>query len=239
MSGVRFLKMSGAGNDFVVVGPDGLARIAEPLADWTRRVARRHHGVGADGALFVEPAEEGAVRVRFLNPDGSEAFCGNGSRCAARFAALAGLAGARMTLLTAAGAVPAEVRADGTVELVLPPPVDRGEVEAGASAAPPPPRWRRVDAGTPHAVAVVEDAAAAPLAVWGPAVRRDPAFAPAGTNVNVLSAGADGVWSLRTFEKGVEGETLACGSGAVAAALVARRHGAGRSSCCGPRAGSR
>lgn len=218
---VRVTGMSGAGNDFIVVGPDD-ARGVEDRAGWARRVCTRGLSLGADGVLFVERAGPGRVRVHFVNPDGSAAFCGNGSRCAARYAHLAGLAGERMTLLTEIGEVPAELR--GTrVRLVLPAPVDHGEREAACGASVH--RGRFVTAGIPHFVVFVDDLAGAPLDVWGPELRRHSVFGAAGTNVNLASFDGAAV-RMRTWERGVERETLCCGTGAVAVALAARLRGA-------------
>ncbi len=218
---LRIVKMSGAGNDFVVLGPREAETLGERLVAWTRLVCRRGVSVGADGVLVVAPSAPGRVRVTFLNPDGAPAFCGNGSRCAARFAALQAFAPDEMILETAAGDVPARLTADG-VRLILPPPSggERLAVESAAGSL----EGYRVFAGVPHFVLVVTDVAAAPLERWGPALRRHPAFGTEGTNVDVAARLPDGA-RLRTFERGVEGETLACGSGAVAAALVARRLG--------------
>lgn len=212
---VRVVKMSGAGNDFVVLGPDEARRMGEAIVSWTRRVCRRGLSVGADGVLVVEPSGPGRARVRFLNPDGSDAFCGNGSRCAARFALLRGFAGPLMTLDTAAGDVPAEVDGD-RVRLTLPAPEDRGSetIETAGVRI----EGRRILAGVPHFVISVPDLAAAPLHVWGPRLRSNPRFGPAGTNVDLVRRREDGAVAIRTWERGVEGETLACGSGALAAA---------------------
>lgn len=219
MSGrVPFVKMSGAGNDFVVLGPDEAALVGGDLPGWTRRVCRRGVAVGADGVLVVTPSSGGAIEVVFLNPDGGVAFCGNGTRCAARFAVERGWASPHLVLRTSIGSVPAEVGAD-RVTLRLPAPVDGGhrELEVDGSVL----RIRIVRAGVPHAVVEVADVAAAPLERWGPALRRHPAFHAEGTNVDVLSRSSPGEIRVRTWERGVEGETLSCGSGAVAAALVA------------------
>jgi diaminopimelate epimerase len=218
--GVRFWKMSGAGNDFIVLGREEAAGAPRPFEEWVRRVCRRGVSVGADGVLVVEPAgEPDRIRVRFLNPDGGEAFCGNGSRCAARFAVLRGMAAPVHRLETRAGEIAAEVRG-GEVHLTLPPPIDEGilVVEVGGEAL----QGRRVRAGVPHFVLTVPEVESSPLQTWGPALRRHPAFGSEGTNVDLLARRQDGDWSVRTWERGVEGETLACGSGAVAAALVAR-----------------
>ncbi len=220
-TGVRATKMSGAGNDFVVLGHDAAAALGARLVDWTRRVCRRGDSVGADGVLVVERAGPDRISVRFLNPDGSSAFCGNGSRCAARFAQLEGLADARMTLVTAWGDVPARV--DGErVTLELPAPIDLGPVAVDAVGREF--HGRLVRAGVPHFVLQVDEVASAPLHEWGPALRRHDRFAPQGVNVDLVD-GTGGELRVRTYERGVEGETRACGSGAVAAAFAHRLAG--------------
>ena len=214
--------MSGAGNDFLVVGPDAAAQLGDDRAGWVRRVCARGLSLGTDGVLFVELQGKDRIGVRFVNPDGSSAFCGNGSRCAARYAYLEGMAGARMVLATDDGEIPAEVR-DTCVRLELPAPIDHGEREAVCAGVTH--LGRFVTAGIPHFVVFVEDPAAAPLESWGPALRRHPVFGSDGTNVNLVAV--DGArLRLRTWERGVERETLCCGSGAVAAALAARLRGA-------------
>jgi diaminopimelate epimerase len=221
---VPIVKLSGAGNDFVALGPVAIRALGERLLPWIRGICRRGLSVGADGALLVEPLGGGRVRVRFHNPDGSPAFCGNGTRCAARFAYLQGMSGPTMILETAIGDVPASVEGDGAVRLELPPPRDLGRTtldERGAGLA-----GRRVLAGVPHFVVTVEGIDAAPLTSWGPRVRRHPAFGDDGTNLDLVEPEDASVLRLRTWERGVEGETLACGSGAVAAAFAARLEGA-------------
>ncbi|HEX5044154.1 MAG TPA: diaminopimelate epimerase [Candidatus Polarisedimenticolaceae bacterium] len=208
-TGVRVTKMSGAGNDFVVLDQE-VARGIPDLAAWARRVCRRGLSVGADGVLVVGP-ENGAVRVLFLNPDGGEAFCGNGTRCAARFAVMRGFARERLRLRTAVGDVEAHVQG-AQVRLELPGPRDLGPWEGPTLSG------RRIAAGVPHLVLEVEDVRSAPLARWGPELAHHPDFGLPGTNVDVVAPGGDGVLHIRTWERGVEGETLSCGSGAVAGA---------------------
>jgi diaminopimelate epimerase len=222
MKGTRLVKMSGAGNDFLMLGPEEARRIPPNVTGWVRRICRRGLSVGADGVVFVDPLEADRLRVTFHNPDGSAAFCGNGTRCAARFAHLRGWVGQRMVLDTAAGKVRAEILGQ-QVQLNLPPPHDRGtaELEVAGEGL----RGRFVEAGVPHFVVFVTSPATAPLERWGPAVRHHARFAPAGTNVDDAGIRPDGQIALRTWERGVEGETLACGSGAVAAAFVARLDG--------------
>jgi len=209
--------MSGAGNDFVVIGAREADELGEGLVSWTRRVCRRGLSVGADGVLVVRRASAGRIAVSFLNPDGIPAFCGNGSRCAARFAFLEGLAPDSMVLETAAGDVPARLVGD-RVRLVLPPPRagEMIEVEAAGTLF----AGREVRSGVPHFTVAVGEVARVPLETWGPALRRHPRFGVDGTNVDVLERCGNGI-AIRTWERGVEGETLACGSGAVAAAHAA------------------
>jgi len=216
---VPIVKMSGAGNDFIVLGAQEASLLGSSLVAWTRRVCRRGLSVGADGVLVVTPSSANRVRVRFLNPDGSEAFCGNGSRCAARFAERRGLAHSPLVLETAIGDVPATVHADGSVRVVVPRPRERGEVRIDLDGTPV--EGRLVSAGNPHLVWFVRDLARQPLSIYGPRLRAHERFAPEGVNVNLVSWLDHDAIAIRTWERGVEGETLACGSGALAAAHVA------------------
>jgi len=222
MTSVRVTKMSGAGNDFLVLGREADRRLAGNV-EWVRRVCRRRLSVGADGVLCVEPLGPDRIGVEFRNPDGSLAFCGNGTRCAARYAHLQGWAGDEMLLETAAGEVRAEIEGE-RVRLTLPPPRDLGratlEVDGGELSG------RQVDAGVPHFVVEVDVLDEAPLERWGPVVRRHALFGSAGTNLDLVERGPQERIRLRTWERGVEGETLACGSGAVAVAFAARLAGA-------------
>lgn len=224
MTPVRFTKMSGAGNDFVVLDEEGARGIGEDPSAWARRVCRRGWSVGADGVLIVRPEGPGRVRADFWNPDGSEAFCGNGTRCAARFAFARGYGGETMTLATVAGDVAAVVE-EASVTLTLPAPRDRGWAVAEAAGT----RWRGrlVEAGVPHFVVEVDDVSAAPLATIGPILRKHPMWGAPGANVNVIARTAEGIYRVRTWERGVENETLACGTGAIATGLAARLSGEG------------
>jgi diaminopimelate epimerase len=222
--GPRLVKISGAGNDFIVIGPEELQFIEGDIASWVRRVCRRRLSVGADGVLLVAPSGKDHVSVRFRNPDGSMAFCGNGSRCAARYAHMKGFAGKKMVLETLAGDVPAEILEDG-VRLELPAPVDRGKLVLELSDGRL--EGRYILAGAPHFVSWTDDLTSSALERLGPPVRRHPEFGVAGANFDLIAKGADGSLAVRTWERGVEGETLSCGSGAVAAALAYRLEGGG------------
>ncbi len=208
MSGLGFTKMQGLGNDFVVIdGPMTLspARINE--------ICDRRRGVGADGILVVTKGDP--VRMEYWNADGSAAeMCGNGLRCVARYALDRGLvAAADFNVDTPVGVRRVSVR-DEEVEVEL------GEVSVVGHTAIDDVRYHLIDVGNPHAVSVVDDPAAADVDRVGPRVETDPQF-PDGTNVEFISV-SDGAVSMRVWERGV-GETLACGTGMVAAALVASK----------------
>jgi diaminopimelate epimerase len=230
-----FRKMSGAGNDFVVLDASAWETLRGDRAAWVRAVCRRGLSVGADGVLVVSPDGAGRVRVVFFNPDGGEAFCGNGSRCAARYAATRGMAPAEgMILATAVGEVPAVVEG-GVVRLTLPPPEDLGAIILENDAETFRGRW--VIAGVPHIVIPVAGVASYPLERIGPSLRRHPKLGPSGANVNLVESDERGRVHVRTWERGVESETLSCGTGAVAVALAARLAGAPETVVVVPRSG--
>jgi len=222
---VPFFKMQGCGNDFVLVDN---RQVRLPMADmsrWARVVCRKSFGLGADGLIFLDKAPAGAeadYMWHFYNADGSRAeMCGNGARCAARLAFLIGLAPAEHILGADVGNIAAEVFA-GTnqvrVRLTMPKGLLLGmEVEVEGMTVP----FHFVDTGVPHAVVVREDVADVDVAGLGRAMRYHEEFAPAGTNVNFISVVNHGRIRLRTYERGVEAETYACGTGAVASAVVA------------------
>lgn len=227
---VEFTKMHGAGNDFVVLDNRFYHFDADERAGLAQRLCARRTGIGADGLLALEAAsdEAHAYRMRYHNADGSVGtMCANGARCLARYARHAGIAPDAedgYAFESDAGLHRATVPADYTanVRLVLPPPRDyRASVETSGGQV------IGVWAGTQHAVRFVDDLATADLATFGPAVRHATAFAPGGTNASLAEvvSGHPARIRARTFEKGVEAETLACGTGAVAIAYAALRDG--------------
>ncbi len=223
---IRFWKMNGSGNDFIVIDNREEAFPRNGRPELVARLCRRQTGVGADGLILLENDSEVDFRWRFYNADGSEAeMCGNGGRCAARFAVLHGLAPQRLVFRTLAGLIRAEVAA-GRVNLELPAPSGWRQ---GVPLAPlPVPGCHWVDfinTGVPHAVLLVDDLENFPVREVGRRIRHADFFQPAGTNVNFIAAGAAGELHVRTYERGVEDETLACGTGSVAAALVAHARG--------------
>ncbi len=232
---LRFTKMHGLGNDFVVI--DAVRQAVDLGPQQVRFLADRHRGIGCDQLLLVEPPRiaEADFRYRIFNADGGEVEqCGNGARCFARFVVEQGLTDRReITVETAAGLIHPRLEADGqvTVEMGVPRlapaeipfqaeaqalryplSLEDGEVEIGA-----------VSMGNPHAVIEVEDVATAAVAEWGPQVSGHPRF-PQRCNVGFMQVVSPQQLRLRVYERGA-GETQACGTGACAAAVVARLWG--------------
>ena len=220
---VPFVKMHGAGNDFVVVDRRALA-LAGEVAEFVVAVCDRRRGVGADGVLFLDPGGDGLdFRMRYYNCDGGEAdLCGNGGRCLAAFAVARGLGhDGRVRFASPAGRHEARVRG-AEVDLAL---GDVAAPELGRAFDTPGGKVRGdvVTVGVPHLVIESPDVDAIDLATFAPGLRAHQTLGPAGANVDVVTVTGPSSGRLRTFERGVEGETLACGTGAVAtaAALVA------------------
>ena len=232
MTAIPFVKMHGAGNDFVVVDHRE-PFLSEPAGTLLRRLCDRRRGVGADGVLLLERDPELDFAMRYHNADGGRAgFCGNGARCLARFALDRGLG--------RAGVV--RFRSDAGVQEARRMPGGAIELHFGRVAAPGVPETLEAAArtftgsefrvGVPHFVIEVAQVEAVPVAEWGAALRVHARFAPAGANVDFVArlsaAGGPGPArvAMRTYERGVEAETLACGSGAIASALWAGGEGA-------------
>jgi diaminopimelate epimerase len=218
---VRFAKLHGAGNDFLLFDGRHDAGLADLIAPLVPRLCHRRLGIGADGVLVVEESGAGIVRLRYWNGDGSNAaFCANGTRCAARF--VAERWGWRTALIrTGHGEVVAEVAGD-RVTLQLPAP-ETVQAWRTLSLAGGEVRCRYLEVGVPHLVVPVDwhDFWQHPLAPLAPALRHHPELPPGGANVTFLHHSPAGQLQARSFERGVEGETLSCGSGVVAAGLVA------------------
>lgn len=221
---IPFKKMHGAANDFVLV--DDRAQTF-PLEDkeWVARIAARRTGVGCEGLILIQPSERADFRMRFINPDGGEVeMCGNGARCVARLAHDLGVAPERMTIETMAGLLGAEMLGV-QVRLTMTPPRD-WRLAFPLRTGPEETRTAHfVNTGVPHAVVVVEDLEAEDVHRLGAAIRYHEAFRPAGTNANFIQAAPDGTLRVRTYERGVEAETKACGTGMVACGLIAARLG--------------
>ena len=232
---VEFTKMHGAGNDFIVIDNRFFHFSDDELSAFATSWCPRRTGIGADGILALAPPQDEAhdYRMRYLNADGSLArMCGNGARCLARYARDAGLSGPPFTFESDAGLYRVDVPddPDAPVRLHVPPPRDyqpETPLERAELANTP---VHYVWTGTEHAVTFVPDVGAADVDKRGRWIRHDPALAPEGANANFVevvhpSASDEPRLRVRTFEKGVEAETQACGTGALAAAVVARLQG--------------
>ena len=203
---IRFVKMHGAGNDFVLVDDrDGSFPCEQSIL---AAIGARGTGIGCEGIILVQRSELADFRMRFFNPDGSEAeLCGNGARCVAAFAREVGAASSdRMRFETLAGDVQAEIIGPGLVKVWMPEPRDL--------------RANFVNSGVPHCIVPVENLEKADVEGEGRRIRYSEEFAPDGTNVDFVSYCAPNRVDIRTYERGVEAETGACGTGSVAAALV-------------------
>jgi diaminopimelate epimerase len=219
MEPIDFYKMSGSGNDFIII--DNRNRVVDEtdLSDFVTKVCRRKLSVGADGLILIEETDAVDFKWQFFNSDGSCAeMCGNGARCAARFAYLNQIAGPNMSFETAAGIVSAQV-SDDLVKVQMPDPAELRmdytlELKEGSVLI------SSVNTGVPHVVISVDEIDGGDVVKLGREVRLHSTFAPAGTNVNFVSFQKDGNIAIRTYERGVEDETLACGTGAIAAAIV-------------------
>ena len=224
MKPIPFAKMNGSGNDFILIDNRNGSAPAD-LPAFVRGVCRRKLSVGADGLILIETDAGHDFKWQFFNADGSRAeMCGNGARCAARFAFVNGIAGNRMTFGTDAGTIAAEVigedvkiRMTDPVGLTLDEPLALAHGQQMVS---------HVNTGVPHVVIATDDLETVPVADRGREIRHHQHFAPAGTNVNFMAVRGPGAITVRTYERGVEDETLACGTGCVAAGLIAAvRHG--------------
>jgi diaminopimelate epimerase len=220
-----FSKMAGAGNDFVVI--DNRRGVVNDAVVLTKRICTAHISVGADGLILIEPSQRADFRMRYFNNDGSGGeFCANGTRCAARFAVLNDIAPQKMTIETDAGLVSGEVTADGVVTLSLPSP-SRFRAERPLRVEGDTIRGSSIVMGVPHYVLYpAADLWSLDIVPLGRAIRFHPDLsADGGANVNFVAVRDEHSIEVRTYERGVEAETLSCGSGVVASVAVSSLFG--------------
>ena len=221
---IVFTKMSGSGNDFIII--DNRESIIKDSAkrDFVSKICVPKLSVGADGVIFIEDSKKVDFKWDFYNDDGSSAeMCGNGGRCVARYAYEKNIASKKMSFETIAGIVSAEVK-ESYVRIKLTPPknfqtnlnIKLNGIEFKVDS---------LDTGVPHAIIYTEDIANEDVFGIGQGIREHSAYAPAGTNVDFVQRQDENKLKIRTYERGVEGETLACGTGVVASALLASRLG--------------
>jgi len=228
---LRFTKMNGAGNDFILIDN----RAGDVHLDRTQvaHLCDRHRGIGADGILLLEKtANHADFRMRYFNADGGEAeMCGNGARCFARFANKVAGAQAKISFETPAGVISAQL-VGNLVTLQMTEPTDlRLDLELDVEAAPRRPSWEQsatgasrllqfINSGVPHVVIPVPRVDDVDVRREGSAIRYHKMFSPKGANVNFIEKRGQKKIAVRTYERGVEDETLACGTGIVASALI-------------------
>jgi len=215
---INFSKMVATGNDFVVLD----TRYSVPGTRYpvlAKKLCDRKIGIGADGMLLIEKSKSADFRMRIFNPDGSEPdMCGNGSRCVALYAKNKKIAGTSMSIETGAGLLYA-VAGKGKVKINMTEPKDiklSMHLKHGAGTY----KAHHINTGVPHVVFFVDDLDKIDLDVLGRGIRYHSMFAPKGTNVNIARMKNRSSVSIRTYERGVEAETLACGTGSVACALI-------------------
>jgi diaminopimelate epimerase len=215
---VRFTKMDGAGNDFILI--DNRAGNIDLDRSQIARLCDRHRGIGADGILLLEKASNHSdFRMRYFNADGGEAeMCGNGARCFARFANKVAGGDQRISFETPAGVIAAELAGD-LVTLQMTEPTDL-RLNVKLSVADNDKTVHFINSGVPHVVIPVSEIDDLDVRRQGSAIRYHKIFSPKGTNVNFIEKRGPKKIAVRTYERGVEDETLACGTGIVASALI-------------------
>ena len=221
MNKIPFMKLSGAGNDFVII--NNLSQVVDStdseFMNFVTKVCQRRMSVGADGVLLVEPNEDVDFRMRYFNADGGEVeTCGNGARCISKFAYLNGIVSKQMRFLTNVGIYEAEIvgnnvkvgMSDPTdIRINVPLRLEEGVHDVGF-----------VNSGVPHVVFFVDDLETTDVFDLGQQTRYHDDFKPAGTNANFINIYSQELIEIRTYERGVENETLACGTGSIASAIV-------------------
>ena len=223
MNPIPFYKMSGAGNDFIIIDNRNQIVSDKDLSGFISGVCRRKMSAGADGLILIEASDRYDFRWRFFNSDGSKAeMCGNGARCAARFAHVTGIAGTALSFETEAGVVSARVEG-ASVKVKMPDPSDL-RLAYPLKLSDRSLQINSINTGVPHVVVIVEQVADIDVVSLGREIRLHGAFAPAGTNANFVQRREGNSIEIRTYERGVEDETLACGTGAIASAVISAQH---------------
>lgn len=220
MKTINFYKLTAAGNDFVLI--DNRTEIV-PLSEQPKlalKLCDRRYAIGGDGLILLEKSQKADFKMRYYNSDGSHAsMCGNGGRSIARFAYELSIVGKNMTFETDAGLITAEIKSESVVNLALYDPKDLMldiKLEADGKQF----EVSCLNTGVPHAVIFVDDVEQIDVVKYGRLIRYHDKFAPAGTNVNFVQISKDNTILVRTYERGVEDETLACGTGVTASSII-------------------
>lgn len=221
---IPFFKMSGSGNDFILIDNRQHLLDGRKVRNFVQSVCRRRLSIGADGLILIEPSDRSDFKWRFYNADGGEvAMCGNGGRCVARLAHSLGIAPARMKFETIAGIIEAEVLGKRVKLRMTDPtlPGDWENIQIDSQQI----RFSFINTGVPHVVILVKDLEQTDVLTIGRQIRYHSRFHPSGTNVNFVKIMDRRNISVRTYERGVEDETLACGTGDVASAIICHNYG--------------
>ncbi len=223
-SRIAFKKMHGSGNDFILIDNRRHVIGLSDAPGLATKFCKRHFGIGADGLILIDNSDEADFKWHFFNADGSHAdMCGNGGRCAARFAVLENICGPDLRFETGAGIIKAEVKGP-MVKLQLTTPKDlRLDLEITLHETKETVHF--IDTGVPHTVLLLNDLETTPVFELGRLIRYHQAFSPEGTNVDFVQVTGPSNILIRTYERGVEDETHACGTGAVASALISSLKG--------------
>jgi diaminopimelate epimerase len=231
---IDFYKMQGSGNDFIIMDNRSLKLSPAQMSDWAKQLCRRSFSVGADGIIFLDTADAEfldpltsslkkiAYKWHFYNSDGSRAsLCGNGSRCISWLAVYLKIAEPVHCFQTDAGLVEAHVDLSAKRSRVLLPPPKELKLDLKVEINQQPYVLHFVNTGVPHSVIFVEDIKTIPVKEWGRIIRFHSLFGPQGTNVNFVQRSSAQELLIRTYERGVEDETFACGTGCAASAFIA------------------
>lgn len=223
MTTIPFHKMVASGNDFVVV--DNRKKIVRNPLPFTRRICAPHTGIGADGVLLLEPSKKTSFTMRIINSDGSEAeACGNGFRCVALYAHEHLNLPQKFNFESLAGQIRAEVKNAGHIRVQMVKPSgyrNRAAIEVLGHRL----HYAFLNTGVPHVVILAQGLSGIDVNSLGRAIRYHPVFQPKGTNVNFVEIKGPHEIEVRTYERGVEAETLACGTGSTASAIIAALSG--------------
>lgn len=222
MAKIKFTKMSGTSNDFIIIDNRNQTLDADHLKNWIPKICTRKASVGADGLILIEKSDKADFKWRFFNCDGSEAeMCGNGSRCAARFSYLEGITGPHLSFETKAGIIKAYIN-DKLVKVQMPDP-SQMKLDIQLPAERSTITLSKINTGVPHAVLVMEhleEFTLPTLIDLGKTIRFHKYFQPNGANVNFIEVREERGLKVKTYERGVEDITHACGTGVVASALI-------------------
>lgn len=220
MKKISFFKMNGSGNDFILIDNRDCALGGLNLSKFAKTICQRNFSVGADGLILIEDSEIADFKWQFFNADGSVAeMCGNGGRCAARFACIIGIGGEKLSFETKAGVIKAEI-SESVVKLEMTEPSGM-VLDTIILFGEDKHTLHSINTGVPHVVELVEKLDNFDLVHVGRFIRNHDQFLPEGTNVNFIKVLNPSNIRIRTYERGVEDETLACGTGSIASALIA------------------